>query len=78
MYPELLEFSRQAQEAAAFLKAMANECRLDAWRVYRDHDQSPSALPQTDHIAVPANRVCGDCPDEQIMIKEPEGPSVQG
>lgn len=28
MYSELLNFDRQAQEAAAFLKAMANECRL--------------------------------------------------
>lgn len=26
--PQLLEFGREAQEAAAFLKAMANECRL--------------------------------------------------
>jgi len=30
-------------------------------------------------IAVPANRLCGDCPEEaEIMSAEPEGPSVQG
>lgn len=35
--------------------------------------------PKRIEIAVPANRLCGDCPAEaEIMRAEPEGPSVQG
>lgn len=35
--------------------------------------------PKRIDIAVPANRLCGDCPDEaEIMRAEPAGPSVQG
>lgn len=35
--------------------------------------------PKRIDIAVPANRLCGDCPDqEEIRRTEPEGPSVQG
>ncbi|QDP18502.1 MBL fold metallo-hydrolase [Sphingomonas xanthus] len=30
-------------------------------------------------VAVPANRLCGDCPDEDVLLaREPEGPSFQG
>jgi len=35
--------------------------------------------PKRIDIAVPANRLCGDCPDAAaILSQEPEGPSVQG
>ena len=35
--------------------------------------------PKRIDIALPANRMCGDCPDEaEIMRAEPEGPSIQG
>ena len=35
--------------------------------------------PKRIDIAVPANRLCGDCPDENILLMaEPEGPSIQG
>lgn len=35
--------------------------------------------PKRIDVAVPANRLCGDCPDEaMIMSAEPEGPSIQG
>lgn len=35
--------------------------------------------PKRIDVAVPANRLCGDCPKEaEIMRVEPEGPSVQG
>lgn len=35
--------------------------------------------PKRIDIAVPANRRCGDCPDEElVLLAEPEGPSVQG
>lgn len=35
--------------------------------------------PKRIDIAVPANRLCGDCPDEsEILRVEPGGPSVQG
>jgi sulfur dioxygenase len=35
--------------------------------------------PKRIDIAVPANRLCGDCPDEEeILAHEPRGPSFQG
>lgn len=35
--------------------------------------------PKRIDIAVPANRLCGECPDEsEVMSVEPQGPSVQG
>lgn len=35
--------------------------------------------PKRIDIAVPANRLCGDCPDEEEILRaEPEGPSRQG
>ena len=35
--------------------------------------------PKRIDIAVPANRLCGDCPEEALIrLTEPEGPSVQG
>lgn len=35
--------------------------------------------PKRIDIAVPANRLCGDCPEEAfIRLAEPEGPSLQG
>jgi sulfur dioxygenase len=35
--------------------------------------------PKRIDVAVPANRLCGDCPDvATIMPAEPEGPSIQG
>lgn len=35
--------------------------------------------PKRIDIAVPANRLCGECPDEaKVMSEEPQGPSVQG
>jgi glyoxylase-like metal-dependent hydrolase (beta-lactamase superfamily II) len=35
--------------------------------------------PKRIDIAVPANRLCGDCPEETLIkLAEPEGPSVQG
>jgi glyoxylase-like metal-dependent hydrolase (beta-lactamase superfamily II) len=35
--------------------------------------------PKRMDIAVPANRLCGDCPDQEIVVcAEPPGPSIQG
>ena len=35
--------------------------------------------PKRIDIAVPANRLCGDCPDDDaVLLHEPEGPSFQG
>lgn len=34
--------------------------------------------PKRIDIAVPANRLCGDCPEEAFRLAELEGPSVQG
>lgn len=35
--------------------------------------------PKRIDLAVPANRLCGDCPEQtEIMRAEPAGPSVQG
>jgi glyoxylase-like metal-dependent hydrolase (beta-lactamase superfamily II) len=35
--------------------------------------------PKRIDVAVPANRLCGDCPEETLVrVAEPEGPSLQG
>ncbi|KHK91014.1 MBL fold metallo-hydrolase [Novosphingobium malaysiense] len=73
----------QQRRVSTVAQERDRNARLGSGRSLADFQRIMSELdlpyPKRIDVAVPANRLCGDCPEEDyIRLQEPEGPSMQG